>query len=306
MSSRQKSGYLYTYSANRAGQCLMTMLLIGLAHSAKSFAQAPLDIDALMATRAELKLQMGYSFLAASDNQLVPLQLAGQESTADLPQLQAIVERDIEAGQWVSALRYGVDSNLELRSSILQRDSRTRSPYRPSVTRQSTALTVGGTWQVSADRRTPALLLSLDVDIASSSPLQESEVGYGKSVRVNALTYRTFDPVVLSVQLGYEYSSSWRQGNIEYLPGNNATAKTQISFALNPEVTLIGGLGVQRSEAPKVSGIELYESATQINLTLAGGLALSRRSSLFLGADVYASGLSAASVNVEWLYQFEL
>ncbi|MEP5321599.1 hypothetical protein, partial [Marinobacter alexandrii] len=66
------------------------MLVISLAHSAKSFAQAPLDIDALMAARAELTLQMGYSFLAASDNQLVPLQLAGQGASADLPRVQAI------------------------------------------------------------------------------------------------------------------------------------------------------------------------------------------------------------------------
>ena len=306
MNSNPIRGCRYRRAVNRSRLGLFATLLYSAAHSATSFAQAPLNIDALMAARSELTLQVGYSFLAASDDVLVPLSLTPQGSAERLPPVQAIVEQDIESGQWVSALRYGASSDLELRSTIRQRESRTRSPYQPASTRRSTALAMGGSWQVSRDQRTPALLLSIDVDIAARSPLQDSEVGYGKAIRFNALSYRSLDPVVLSVQVGMEYFSSWRRDKIEFQPGNSVSAKTQVSFAVNPEVTLIGGLGVQLSEPSKVSGNEVYESATRISLTMAAGVALSRRSSLFLGADVAASGPSAASINLEWLYQFEL
>jgi len=306
MNSNPISGRRYRRAANRSSWCLVVTLLCSAALSATSFAQAPLNIDALIASRSELTLQVGYSFLAASDDVLVPLSFPPHESTVRLPPVQAVVEQDVESSQWVSALRYGADSNLELRSTIRQRESRTRSPYQPSSTRRSTALAMGGSWQVSRDHRTPALLLSMDVDIAARSPLEDSEVGYGKAVRWNALAYRSLDPLVLSVQVGMEYFSSWRRDKIEFQPGNSTSVKAQVSFAVNPEVTLIGGLGVQRAEPSEISGNEVYESATRISLTAAAGVAISRRSSLFLGADVAASGPSAASVNLEWLYQFEL
>ena len=285
---------------------MFATLLYSAAHSYTAYAQAPLNIDALMAARSELTLQVGYSFLAASDDVLVPLSLTTQESAVRPPPVQAIVEQDTETGQWVSGLRYGATSDLELRSTIRQRESRTRSPYQSSSTRRSTALSMGGSWQVSRDQRTPALLLSLDVDIAARSPLQDSELGYGKAMRLNALTYRSLDPVVLSLQVGMEYFSSWRYEKVEYQPGDSAVAKAQVSFAVNPEVTLISGLGVRRIEPSEISGSEVYESATRINLTMAAGVAISRRSSLFLGADIIGSGPNAATINLEWLYQFEL
>ena len=103
-----------------------------------------------------------------------------------------------------------------------------------------------------------------------------------------------------------EYFSSWRYEKVEYQPGDSAVAKAQVSFAVNPEVTLISGLGVRRIEPSEISGSEVYESATRINLTMAAGVAISRRSSLFLGADIIASGPNAATINLEWLYQFAL
>jgi len=290
----------------RARLDLLVLLLYGAMQPACALAQGPLNIDALTPADSELTLQMGYSFLAASDHKLIPLTPTHSGEVANLPVVQAILEREIESAQWTSALRYGLNTSLELRGTLRERESRIRAPYQPSSTYRSTALALGGTWLVSRDSRTPALLVSLDMDVASRSPLKDSKVGYGKAFRLNTLIYRSLDPVVLSVQAGIELFSSWRSNQVEYDRGSNASVKSQISFAVNPEVTLIGGLTVQRSQPSELSKSEVFDSATRISLTMAGGLALSRRSSLFLGTDVAATGSNTASINLEWLYQFNL
>jgi hypothetical protein len=215
------------------------------------------------------------------------------------------IEQEIESQQLITALRYGVNSDIELRSTFRQGETRIRSIFHPASSQRSSALALGATWRISHDDRTPALLLAIDLDAATRSPLQDSQIGYGKAVRVNALTYRSLDPLVLSLRAGIEHRSQWQRGELEYDPGDSASLATQVSFAVNPEVTLIGGVRLQLFEPAKLADIELESRRSRITVNVATGIALSQRSSIFLSSDIAASGRREASINIEWLYQFE-
>jgi hypothetical protein len=190
-----------------------------------------------------------------------------------------------------ASLRYGIAPRVEINGSYRMSRRRVRS-VAGGAAADARTLELGANWLLRDEDRWPALLLELRATPWADAAGQRAPLS-GGSVRVTA--YQSIDPVVLSLGLSYACrrgptaeQAAWR---LEPL----------VSFAVNPRVTLLGGLSYEAQDGPGGPGVL---TGTQ-QLSLRGGLgyAPSRASTLFLIGDLAAGG-GPGRLSLQWFHEF--
>jgi hypothetical protein len=282
----------------QTSQRVLSGVLFMLLHLPLSAAaQLPLNIEELLVTGSTLKLQtlLGYS----STDRVLSGGMPVIPGTSPLP----LVDHQTRSATAVTRLRYGLSRTVEINASV----RRTRVDWqRPGASGggDEYALGLGANWLVSPDTKTPALLLTAGLDAVETSWLAPDERYFGKSLRAGAHVYRALDPVVLSLAVLCEWRGARSIGPSRYDPGDTLRLQPQVNFAVNPRVTLIGGLSWQYAEADRVDAVRPAGSLYQTDLSFGLGLQAGRDSIIFVDTRVATSGGRGASVGVDWHYQF--
>lgn len=279
------------------GRHIAGAILLGAAIAAgPAQAQLPLSIEELLVEQRTLKLQTSFTY-SNSDSAGPP---AAGAIAGMLPAWQ---QRQLRASAVTSRLRYGLRRDLEVNASATRARIEWRGPGGAGADDQH-ALALGANWLLSADNRSPALMLTAAVDVLETSWLQPGARHHGRTARLGAHVYRAIDPVVLSLAVSQEWRLSRDFANGTLKPGNVLTLRPQVNFAVNHRVTLIGGVSWQRRAGDRFDGVTIARSRHRTGLSLGLGLLASARSTVFLDSHVSTSGDRGASLSLEWLYRF--
>lgn len=259
-------------------------------------AQLPLTIEELLVEQRTLKLQTAFTYHNSDSAGLATAGFAAGLSPARRQQ-------QMRASAVSSRVRYGLRRNLEVSASATQARIEWHAADGSGGDDQY-ILALGANWLVSADGRTPALMLTAAVNVVETSWLQPGERYHGRTARLGAHMYRSIDPVVLSLAVSQEWrlSRDFAGGTLE--PGNVLTLRPQVNFAVNQRVTLSGGVSWQRRAGDRLDGAAISVSSHQTGLSLGLGLLAGERSTVFLDTQISTSGDRSANLSLEWLYRF--
>lgn len=254
------------------------LFILGLAVvSDMALAQGPLTIEQLLIDASRWQLVSGYEFRSAS---------SGSGATA-------------ESTGWSTALRYGVSSRLELstRFAAQQRQLQTGTL---SSQQSVKSLSVGSNWLLRQESNFPALMVELNGDFRAD--VDGGALEYS-ATRWALTGYRTLDPLVLSFTVGGHREQSRREDGLRLQPGSGYLVNGRVNFAVNPRVTLFGGVSFQSYAATRLNGQKRPRPAGSVAIN--GGLAFatSSRHTFFLDADV-APQVGASGMSLRWFMDF--
>lgn len=239
-------------------------------------AQAPLSIEQLLAPSARWQL----------------VTTIDHASTGSTP----FEERRSTLGSVV--LRYGVTARLELSGRLTRRVDEQRSPG-GSERRTGQSTSIGLAWLARPEDRWPALLLEARADVASR--FAGSAGGAGEALALT--TYRSVDPVVLSLSATWLRQRSFRQDGVRVEPGQRWRIEPLVSFAVNPHVTLLGGASITRRADSRIDGRRAFGPRSAIRYRSGLGYAPDSQNTLFLTADL-GGGDAGARIALQWFYEF--
>lgn len=119
------------------------------------------------------------------------------------------------------------------------------------------------------------------------------------SALVGFTTYTVNDPIVLSLTGTYQYQPRRETntgGHVDL--GDTATLNGSVGFAVNPDITLTGGVGVRHKWADKGELGKLENNSTQTTLNLGLAYAMTARSNLTANVRTPISGDGGSTLSV--------
>jgi hypothetical protein len=274
-------------------------------------AQLPLSIEELLIDQDVLKLDTSISHaISAQTVQHLDWVTLGK-TPSELPSaISRIARRDSDYTQIVAGLRYGVSRRTELNIRANYAYFTVTEPPVNGVTSvfndtgNLQSLTLGANWLASPENDTPALLLSVSVDAIEKSSVAKAKSLYAKTCRIGVTVYKSIDPVVLSVAMGYEFSSDREFIEQELNPGNEFFISPQLNFAVNHKVTLIGGIALHIRQGDEINGGQVTARTSSTQALLGLGFAPTAHSTIFIQSRFNTGGDRSANLSLDWLYQF--
>ena len=251
------------------------LLSLGAACALPALAQEPLTIEQLIVDAQRTQLAV----------------VADSRASA--------AESGARAHGWGVALRHGLNSHLEL--NALYRESRSVQRLGgEEVSDSARSLSLGGNWMVHREDRLPALLMEVRAYFRHrDAGVSDWFDGY----QVALTTYRSIDPVVLSLRVGrQEYADLSIEGR-ELERGGSWIVEPRVSFAVNHRVTLYGGLFGTWSDPSLLGAQDL--GAVRQDVGINGGFAYAPtpRQTVFVNAET-ATGNRSAVLGLQWYYTF--
>ncbi len=268
--------------------------LIGLLASLPLVAQAqlPLTISDLLVDRDSFKLATQFSH--RQQREPAPFDLAPGGT----------IQRRLESNAMATRLRWGATANLEFNTTLSYQALQTRHWPRDTAGQTRHALSAGGTWQLHAEDAAPALLVSLDVELLGQSSESPAGQEYGRAQTLGMTTYRSLDPLVLSLSAAYTNWLSLASPEGKWQPGNVLRIQPRVNFAVNHRVSLVGGASAEIRQAARLEGRTVSPREARFGVLLGLGMQFGRRATLFAETEFATAGEEAAAVSLEWVYRF--
>ena len=120
----------------------------------------------------------------------------------------------------------------------------------------------------------------------------------GKSQSLGLTLYHTVDPIVLAVSGVYRHGSGRRVAGQRVVPGSLWALNPQLSFAVNDQITLTGGMSWQSLGANRVDGQATGLRNTSSSLHLGAAFLWSKQTSLVISTRSEVSGLGGTNINL--------
>lgn len=262
-----------------------------------SYADLPLSVEDLLADQRETRLEFGVTY-ANSDRKRSDAKFnlvgVGPSSYLLLPVGIEETRQNSDTMIFTFGARYGLSANTELymRTSANADSVRTYSAS-GSATRSSQQwrdLVLGVNHQLSPDSKTAALLGFAEVTAVENTAFDGNEFVYIKTAQFGLTSYRSIDPVVLSLTGGTRIAASRKSRNSRINPGDLLFIHPGVSFAVNNEVTLTGGARFKFRSKDKVEGRPSSPRTSQTDLEF--GLAFSSTDATTLNFRMIADATS--------------
>ena len=124
-----------------------------------------------------------------------------------------------------------------------------------------------------------------------------------KSGQIGFTTYRSIDPVVLSLTAGYRYAGNRNVGGQQVDPGDLMFIHPSLDFAINDRVTVSGGPLFRFHGHDKVAGDNVGMRTSQTNLGLGLGYAVSRDVTVYVNILADISGDTGTQTGFNLVYK---
>lgn len=215
----------------------------------------------------------------------------------------SVAQREVDQAVTSVGARYGFASRWEINARLSHRQTRWRVPGGPTTRARGSAADVGLSWLARPEGGGPAVLVDVRADLLARRAFPDAQPRWLDGLEVGITAYRSLDPVVFSLAGRYRHQ---RTGGDDAPSGDhNFLLAPQVNFAVNAQVTLLGGLSLQYRDAGSGAGDDARASLDSA-LRLGLGYAASRRSTLFLNTTIATSGRGGgAGLDLEWLYRFQ-
>ena len=280
--------------------------------SAQCFADLPLTIDDLLTKHNQfrLSLNLGYDNVDRDNNnaQFVSVQ-TGDHAFMMLPAVVGERQRNSDIFTLTLGGRYGVTSETELYSRLTATAENTRIlsdiNTNSHTSEQLSQLVFGVNHQFSEDNDSPALLLFGELVLAENTAIEGAEYVHFKTGQIGFTTYRSIDPLVLSLTAGYQHSWRRETDGEQVNPGDLLFINPSVGFAVNSQVTLTGGVEFKFRGRDRIDGRGSGIRTSQTDLELGLGYASSEKLTINLTVSNDISGNTGAQANMGLIYKLK-
>ncbi|MDO4896033.1 MAG: hypothetical protein Q3971_01615 [Moraxella sp.] len=268
-------------------------------------ADLPLTVDDLLADKKRFRLDTDVSYYnhhkSSSTTQGFDVVDLGNGRTAYLP---SIGESNTNTDSIIMGLglRYGVSDKLEIgvKGNGIYRNARHQNGSELTSNKDTYLQDISLSTQYQTTKnhaKLPDSLIFGELSVHDNTQGLKHESG--TSALVGFTTYTVNDPIVLSLTGAYQYRAKreTNAGNRMDL-GDTATLSGSVGFAVNPDITLTGGVGVRHKWADKNELGRLENNSTQTTLNLGLAYALNARSNLTANVRTPISGDGGSTLSV--------
>lgn len=193
-----------------------------------------------------------------------------------------------------TGLRYGISDSWEVgvRGNFVHTAKRYTIDQKPnqSNNRFLQDIYLGMQYSFKDNKKFPDSLLFTEISAYDNTQGLRSKSG--SSVLVGGTVYTINDPIVLSLTGSYQYNGNRKTlHNTAVDLGDVLAINGVVGFAVNPDITLTGGVGIQYKKADNFEDMgQISHNQTQTSLNLGMAYALSARSNLTANVRINISG----------------
>ena len=286
------------------------VLLCCLVFESSAYADLPLTVEGLLTEKGKLKLDMAISYANsersnASTGDYVSIQ-TGATSFVTFPTKvgDGVVNSD---GLVVTlGLKYGIFANTEIygRSSWFSSESRNSgvSGISSANNKGLADAWVGVNYKFRDDKKSSAVLGFIETAAIENHNGNSASMA---SWLIGFTTYRSIDPIVLSLTGGYKFSFKRSEDNSTYQPGNYVVMNPSIGFSANEKITLTTGMQWTNRYSDRVDGASQSIRQTSTDMIFGLGLGVDRNNLLSVVLKSNVSGRSGADLRAAWTHTFE-
>ena len=242
----------------------------------RTFAQSPISIEQLLAKAATWQVSSSVDYRASMPT---PLQLERQTSVS-------------------TGLRYGLNSRFEI-NARLESLQFSQSIAGQRLRERQQSLSLGSNWLIKRESFLPAVLLETRAVLASNGSFGPRDL---PSAQIAVTSYKSIDPVVLSLTVAMNIQRSYRDESAVVKPGVSWRIEPNVNFAVNPSVTLFGGAAMERRNASRIGESTVMPAMERVALRGGMALSLAQRHSIFVSGDLGSD--RSGGMSVQWFYEF--
>lgn len=277
---------------------------------AASWADLPLTTEDLLTNKNELRLEFLVNYVNSDRrnvNTRFDLVQTGTDSFVLLPVNVSSQRQNSDIAVFTLGARYGVTSKTEIYNRIIATIDNTRFQSEVETDSRSSEqwndFVLGINHQLSADNDTPALLVFAEISVLENSATNGTDIVYGKSGQLGFTTYRSIDPVVLSLTTGYRYAGRRDIDGQSVDPGDLFFINPSLGFAINNEVTVTGGVQFNFRGDDEVEGERIGIRTSQTDLDFGVGYSVGEKITLNFNVRTDISSDSGAQAGFNVLYK---
>jgi hypothetical protein len=274
-----------------------------------------LTVENVISDAGEFRLRSGIEYVNVDteDNQVAFRTI--QLSDGRFVSIPAVVGSQREVTDTVvgtASLSYGATGDLEVSADVsgIYTNARRIGPNTGGPESDHDVrfndVALGLNYRFSRDNATPALFAFGDVTVAARTAVGGSDLAFGRSGTAGLTTFRTIDPVVLTLTGGYRWAITRDAGDRDVDPGDSAFLNPRIAFAVNNSVTLTGGTRFRWQGANEVDGSAQNVDTTRLRLQ--AGVSYEPRDDLTfrLRSEADAGGGNEAQLGLTVIYTFSI
>jgi hypothetical protein len=270
----------------------------------------PLAVEGLLTDKGKLKLDMTVSYANseksnASTGDYVNIQ-TGPTSFITFPTKfgDGVINSDVLVG--TLGLKYGIFANTEIYGRSSWFSSANRSSGVSGISNSSdnglADAWVGANYKFRDDKKTSAVLGFIETAVIEKHNNNSATM---KSWLVGFTTYKSIDPIVLSLTAGYKFSFNRNEQNSTYQPGNYIVMNPSIGFSVNEKITLTTGMQWMNRYSDRVNGVSQSIRQTSTDMILGLGYGVDKNSIFNIVLKSNVSGRNGADLRATWMYTFE-
>ncbi|MFW2178285.1 MULTISPECIES: hypothetical protein [unclassified Moraxella] len=268
-------------------------------------ADLPLTVSDILADKNRFKLDTDFSYY---NHQKSSTALQGFEpidlGNGRMVYLPSLGENHTNTDSVIMGLglRYGMNDKLEIgiKGNGIYRNTRNQSAIDLTSTSDSylNDISISTQYQLTKNhKKLPDSLMFGELSIYNNTQGLRSK--NGASTLIGSTVYTVNDPIVLSLTGTYHHQAS-RESDVGTRVdlGDIAMLNGSVGFAVNPDITLTGGVGVRHKWADKNELGKLENNSTQTTLNLGLAYALTARSNLITNVRTPISGTGGSTLSL--------
>lgn len=235
-------------------------LLFNLLLSTYVYADLPLTVENLISDKGKITFE---SSLTYGNNQSKNIQVVGSipvqvgaNTYINLP--TSLGNSELQTDYLVANIgaKYGISQKADLGMRIngvyqTQRNLNVNSQQKNSST-DLTDIALTGTYQILDDAKYPAVVAFSDIGLLEK---RQGKNTYLSNFSLGFTTYRSYDPVVLSLSAGYKHYFDKAVNNDKIQPSNIFFINPQVAFVANDRVSLLTGVNFKHISSQKKNHI---------------------------------------------------
>lgn len=275
------------------------------------YADLPLAVENIIAKKGETTLELG---LAYGNNKISDAKIGGytpvqisDTSFVNVP--TSFNDEQIQNEFLIATIgaKYGIVKNLDLslRANGLYKSNRylsTETLEKSSTDTDVIDITLGANYQLLQDAKYPALLGFIE-STAFEKGEQKNE--YFSAWSIGLTTYRSYDPIVLSLTTGYKHSLSREiESDLHYKPSDLFFLNPQVAFAANDRISLIAGFNFKFLGNQKLNRQVIEKKRNNLDYSFGLGYGLSDTSNLNLVTTIRQDFDNSSEVRLNYSNRF--
>jgi periplasmic protein len=267
------------------------------------YADLPLSLEDILTDKGKLKLEASVSYINGESNHSElssPIYI--QTGTANFIAVPTEVrERNQNSDMVVGTLglRYGLTGNTDIYGSgsyLWREDRQFDGESRKTRDDSLSDISLGISHTFLKDEKNPALIGFIEGTVYEKS---HGKVSSGKSWLIGATTYKSIDPIVLSLTAAYRFNGSKTLlDGVKYREGNYWFINPSVAFAANDRISLIGGIQWLSKQPDQFDGKKESIRTSSTYAHLGTGIGFTKATSMNISARFGISGQSSSELKL--------